>query len=86
MNDSFWMYGQCKPTPRTHFLNVCEPEPSQHLSTPQSCKDVMALLRLCGFSGSFGGAVMGELSCPSASWGREGVKALVLYSLLVLGE
>ncbi|XP_064782952.1 transmembrane protein 132C-like [Oncorhynchus masou masou] len=27
---------------------------------------------------------MGELSCPSASWGREGVKALVLYSLLVV--
>ncbi|KAM9399152.1 transmembrane protein 132D-like [Salvelinus alpinus] len=27
---------------------------------------------------------MGELGCPSASWGREGVKALVLCSLLVV--
>lgn len=86
MNDSFWCMLNVSLLQDAFFCMRVNLKHHDTFSTPQSSKGAMTLLGLCGFLGSFRGAVMGEHSCPSALWGREGVKVLALYSLLAVGE
>ncbi|XP_014050784.2 transmembrane protein 132A isoform X1 [Salmo salar] len=84
MNDSFWCMLNVSLLQDAFFCMRVNLKHHDTFSTPQSSKGAMTLLGLCGFLGSFRGAVMGEHSCPSALWGREGVKVLALYSLLAV--